>query len=446
MTSFFHAYDLRGKYPQEISEKEAKKVGKAYGTYTDAEEVLIGKDGRTHGDKITKNFIQGIKSTGTDVINAGTTPTPTIYFGMTHNNIESAAIVTASHNPPEYTGFKFTKRNALAMSREGGMKQIQEIYEKEDFDKGEGTEKQIELEEEYIEFLTQKIELEKNLKIVINTGNGVAGKITRRLFEKLDCNYKIINERIDGNFPNHLPAPGEKEAQKQLKDAMDKQTDIGVIFDGDADRAGFITSENGYIEEDKVLSLFAEETLKHKNQGTVLYDLRASKLVPEIINKNKGNAKETRVGHTFISEEIHQNEDIVFAGELSGHYYFPAYNIPWDDGFFAALLMAQAFSQGKDDRLKEYTNYPVSPEARIPCPHNIKQKIIDEIEKEFSDKKTSDLDGVKIHFEEGWALVRPSNTEAKMSVRCEADTQGDLEEIQITVEEKVKELINKHST
>lgn len=434
MSSFFHAYDLRGKYPAEIGEDEAKKVGKAYGSYIDGK-VLVGRDGRKHGEKVTEAFIQGILSTGTDVIFAGTVPSPVVYYGSVKLDVDSAAVVTASHNPSEYTGFKFTKEDALAMSRKGGMADIQQIYEKEDFSSGEGTREEADLISEYVNFVSSKISLERKVKVAVNYGNGVTATMGRDMLEELGCEVTDVNSEIDGEFPNHLPAPGEEDAQKQLKAAMTDE-ELGIIFDGDGDRAGFIIGDE-YVTEDEVLALFSEEILESK-KGKVVHDLRASKLVKERISEAGGTPMETRVGHTFISEEIHQDPEIVFAGELSGHYYFPALEAPWDDGLIAAALMAQMVSEGKvREKLSSYPEYPVSPELRIDCPEAAKEDVVEAVADRYSDQKISTVDGVKIYFDTGWALVRPSNTEPKMSVRCEADTEEDLDRILEDVREVV---------
>jgi phosphomannomutase/phosphoglucomutase len=442
MASFFHAYDLRGKYPDEISEKEAERVGKAFGTFIDGD-VLVGRDGRTHAETVTDAFIKGVLSTGTDVLYTGMVPSPVVYYGTVEMDVEGSAVVTASHNPSEYTGFKFNLEDALAMSREGGMKEIEEIYEAENFDHGNGDLEEVNLVDDYIEFVSHRVELNKPLKVAVNFGNGVTATIGRKLLNTIGCDVTGVNEDIDGKFPNHLPAPGEEDAQKQLIAAMDDE-DLGIIFDGDGDRAGFIVNGE-YITEDEVLAVFAEESLEEK-QGKVVHDLRASKLVPEKIEENNGEPVETRVGHTFISEAIHDDQGIVFAGELSGHYYFPAFDTPWDDGLFAAALMCQIVSE-RDllDEIAEFPDYPVSPELRIDCPHDAKQPVIDMVAEHYKDYETSTVDGVKVYFENGWALVRPSNTEEKMSVRCEADTEEDLDRILSNVESNVQQFIESAS-
>lgn len=443
MASFFHSYDLRGRFPEEIGEEEARRVGKAYGTFTDAEKVLVGRDGREHAETVTGAFMDGIRSTGTDVLYAGLVPTPVVYFGMVDRGIESSAAVTASHNPPEYTGFKFSKEGALAMSREGGMKEIEQIYESREFETGEGGLEEVELVEDYIEFVSGKLE-KSDLDVAVNYGNGAAATIGEEMFKALGCEVTNVNQEVDGTFPNHLPAPGQEEAREQLKDAMDGE-DLGVIFDGDGDRAGFIVPGYGYVPEDEVIALFSEHVLEQRG-GKVLHDLRASKLVPEKVEEHGGKALETRVGHTFLSERIHSDPGIVFAGELSGHYYFPGLEVPWDDGLFAAALMVEIASETDlRQRLEEMPDYPVSPELRIDCPEDAKKDVVDAIEEQYSGHETSNIDGVKINFDRGWALVRPSNTEEKMSVRCEADTEEELSGIRDEIESSVRKQIDRFS-
>jgi phosphomannomutase/phosphoglucomutase len=437
MTSFFHAYDLRGTYPDEIDEDAARKVGRSFGTLTDSDTVIVGRDGRTHGEKIKNAFVEGIISTGTDVRDAGTVPSPVVYFGVKEHGIP-AAVVTASHNPSHYTGFKFMHSDCRAMSRDSGMAEMEEIYESESFHSGqEGEVEALELKEDYVDWIASKFEA-TGLEVAVDYGNGVATVIGPEMFEAMGASHRGIDDELDGDFPNHLPDPTDSEAQQHLIDNMDGE-DLGILFDGDGDRAGFVI-DGDYVTEDEILSLFASEILEEQ-KGTVIHDLRASKLLKEVVRDHGGKAVESRVGHTFISQLIFEHEDSVFAGELSGHYYFPGMGAPFDDGLFAAAFMAQIVYQGKHSRLDEFTDYPVSPELRIDCPEDAKKLVIEAMKRRFSDRPTSDKDGVKIEFEKGWALVRPSNTQPKMSVRCEADTEEALEEILEEVESAVRESI-----
>lgn len=434
MTDFFRAYDLRGKYPEQISEEEARRMGKAYGTYIEGE-TMVARDGRTHAEKITEAFIEGILSTGTDVLSIGMVPSPVLYFAVDDQDFSNGVVVTASHNPPEYTGFKFCMDEALSMSRENGMKQIQEIYEAEEFGQGEGGLEQKNVEQDYIEAVSELFEVD--IEVAVNYGNGVTAEVAPELLERIGCGVTNVNEEIDGNFPNHLPDPTDEEAQKALKQEMGDE-DLGIIFDGDGDRAGFIY-EGEYIPEDEAIALFSQRILE-EDRGKVVHDLRCSKLVKEKIRELGGEPVESRVGHTFISENIHEDSEVIFAGELSGHYYFPSLGFPWDDGILAACLMCDIVDKGEIERLKTYPDYPVSPELRIDCPEDRKSKVIEGVKEKFSDYDLTMKDGVKIEFEEGWALVRPSNTEEKMSVRCEASTEEDLERILNKVESTVRSL------
>lgn len=433
MVEFFHAYDLRGKYPDQISEIEAEKLGKAYGTYIN-EKVLIARDGRTHAEKMNQAFVKGIRSAGTDVIDIGMVPSPILYFAVDELDYSHGAVVTASHNPSEYTGFKFCLEEGLAMSRENGMKEIEDIYEEESFSTGDGDYEEKEIAEEYIEVVSDKFDVD--ISVAANYGNGVTGVLGPELLEAIGCEVKNINEEVDGNFPNHLADPTKKKAQEALEEEMTDE-DLGILFDGDGDRAGFIYNGE-YITADEVLALFSERVLED-NSGKVVHDLRASKLVKEKIRERGGEPVESKVGHTFISEMIHSDTKVVFAGELSGHYYFPSLGFPWDDGLLAACVMCDIVDSAEIERLKEYPNYPVSPELRIDCPEERKQIVIEKVKESFYNHELTTKDGVKIEFENGWALVRPSNTEEKMSVRCEADTEEDLEEILGKVEKIVRE-------
>ena len=438
MNSFFHSYDLRGVYPGDIGLDEARKIGRSYGTYIDAEEVLVGRDGRKHGSEVAQAFMKGVCSTGTDVVFAGVLPSPVVYFGQVENNFKSAAVVTASHNPPEYTGFKFNKAEGLAMSREGGMKQIQEIYESESFETGSGTISETELIDGYIDRVSQLVGT-LDLSVLIDCGNGVTGALARELFEGLGCDVTVINETVDGRFPNHLPNPMDEEAQQAVKEAMTDE-DLGIIFDGDGDRAGFVLPKQGYLSEDKVIAILSRKALDRR-EGEVVHDLRTSKLVSEQITKRGGSPVESRVGHTFISEEIHRREDVVFAGELSGHFYFPVYGFPWDDGLIAGVLMADEAENNLGDVVEGFSDYPVSPEINFDCPEERKEQVMTTISEEFSYHDTSTMDGVKIKFESGWALVRASSTEPKIRLRCEADTRSDLESIRSQLESKLESLL-----
>lgn len=439
MVSFFHSYDLRGTFPDEIGPEEATRVGKAYGTLVDAEKVLVGRDGRESSPEVKDAFVDGILSTGTDVVDAGMIPTPVIYFGQRELGLESSAVVTASHNPPQYTGFKFCREDSMAMSRDGGMREIEAVYTDKSFDQGSGELSETDLEERYVDAVLGEVG-PVDLDVVVDTGNGVAGPLAEKLFEALGCELEVLNREVDGSFPEHLPDPTSEEAKQYLRDGMSDQ-DLGVLIDGDGDRAGFIVPGYGEVSEDEAIAMISRHLLE--GSGTVIHDLRASKLVSEEVEDAGGEPLESRVGHTYISEMIHGRSDVVFAGELSGHFYFPGIGFPWDDGLLAAAVFSSIVEEREiEEVLDSLPEYPVSPELRIDCPEDEKQRVMDDVRKRFGDRDLSEKDGLKIMFEKGWALVRPSSTEPKMSLRFEADSQQDLKEIRDEVEDFVRSSIS----
>lgn len=444
MTSFFRSYDLRGIYPDEIGLDQAKRVGKALGTVINTTPVLVGRDGRTHGETVMDAFVDGVTSTGTNVLDVGQVPTPLVRFGCFSRDIDAGVAITASHNPPEYTGFKFSIENGRAMTREGGMAEIQEHYETGSFNTGSGTCEKIDLVEEYIEYVRERIHGDLDLTVVANFGNGVGGPVARELFEALGCTVTGINETIDGSFPDHPPNPMNETATNRVLDQMEN-ADLGLAFDGDADRVGIVLPGYGTVSPDELLALYAEVSLEEQ-QGTVIYSLNTSKLLPEIVRSHGGEPQEVRVGFTYISQCIHDNPDVVFAGEPSGHFAFPVFGVPWDDGIFTAALTAQLVaSNAVQDRVAGYPNYPVSPELRIDCPEALKDDVVTGVAEEYDDYEQTTVDGVKVFFEDGWALVRPSNTEPKLSVRCEADTQRALDRIRTDVTDTIDRLLEELS-
>lgn len=440
MTSFFRAYDLRGTYPDEIGLDEAERVGKAFGTAIDADPVLVGRDGRVQAPDVASAFIDGVAATGTDVIDTGQVATPVVRFGARHLDLESAAMVTASHNPPEYIGFKFSKAGGMAMSRETGMADIQAAYEAEEFATGDGTVTERDLRDEYVSYVADRLWSVDDLTVVANFGNGAAATVGRDVLEAIGCDVVGVNEEIDGEFPDHPPVPDDETAIRRVVERLD-EADVGVIFDGDGDRVGLVLPELGAVSSDYLLALFARESLE-VHEGKVVYSLDTSQLVPEIVRRNDGTPVEVRVGFTFISQYIDEHEDVVFAGEPSGHYAFPVFEVPWDDGIFGAGFLCQlAAETDLAGDIQRFPEYPVSPQLRIDCPEACKEPVVDGVAAAFAEHDQSTLDGVKIRFDDGWALVRPSNTEPKLSVRCEADTEAALDRIRDEVTETVDELI-----
>jgi len=447
MTSFFRAYDLRGVYPEDIGAEEAERIGRAYGTVTATGEVLVGRDGRTHAETVRDAFVRGVTGTGTDVIDVGQVPTPVVRFGCWRRDVDGGVMITASHNPPEYTGFKFSEAGGRAMTREGGMAEIQRVYEEGAFEAGDGRRTEQDLAGEYVEYVRECVQSvpegsagDVDLTVVANFGNGIGGPVGRRVLEAIGCRVVGVNEAVDGAFPDHEPTPTDPAAIDRVEERM-SGADLGIAFDGDADRAGIVVPGVGKVSPDKLLAFFATVCLAEE-AGTVVYSLDASQLVPETVRDHGGEPREVRVGSTYISQLVHDEPDIVFAGEPSGHYFFPVFGAPWDDGIFAAALVARLVgSMDVAGRIAGFPEYPVSPTLRLDCPETLKTPVVEGVAEAYSEYEQTTVDGVKVFFPDGRALVRPSNTEPKLSVRCEADTESALERIRADVRDTVEGLI-----
>ena len=440
VTSFFRAYDLRGIHPDEIDAEIAHRIGRAYGSECVGSPVVVGRDGRTQAPEIARALIEGITATGTDVVDVGEVPTPLVRYASTRPEFAGAAMVTASHNPPEYIGVKFSTAEGVAMSRDGGMKAIQERYETGTFERGEGSLTERNLEAAYLDTLLAPLD-GADLTVAVNFANGVAATVGRTLLERLGCTVIGINETIDGTFPAHPPVPDDPGAIKAVTDHLDG-ADAGICFDGDGDRMGLVLPERGAVPTDALMALFSRACLE-REPGTVVHSLDTSQLVADVVDDHGGSTVETRVGFTYIAEEIDRRNDVVFAGEPSGHYGFPAFGINWDDGLFGAALACQLVSATDvTGWLAALPAYPTSPTHRIDCPEAAKQPAIEAIDEQFAEYPRSRVDGVKIRFADGWALVRPSNTEPKLSVRCEANTDATLAEIESEVLAAVDDAID----
>lgn len=428
MTGFFRAYDLRGVYPDDIDESVAERIGRAYGSTLDGSSVVVGRDGRHQAPPIAEALIAGITATGVDVIDLGPVPTPVSRYAATRPEVAGAAMVTASHNPPEYIGVKFSTGDGVPMPRAGGMDAIQRRYESGEFDEGEGTVQQASFDEEYLERLLSPLEA-ADVTVAVNYGHGVASVLAGDVFERLGCRVIPINDTIDGSFPAHPPVPDHPDAIAAVEPALD-EADLGIAFDGDGDRLALVLPDRGAVGMDELMAVFADQCLTRDGE-VVVHSLDTSQAVEQVARRHDAETIETPVGFLHVAAVIAERSDVSFGGEPSGHFGFPAFEVPWDDALFGAALCCQLAARGElAAAIAAVPDVPVSPTHRIPCPQEQKEPVVDAVAEAFSGYDQSRLDGVKIRFEDGWALVRPSNTEPKLSARVEADTQAAVDRIE----------------
>ena len=432
----FKAYDIRGVVDKALSENAVSQIGRALGTEALAlgqNAIIIGRDGRLSGPRLVKALSEGVMAAGCDVIDVGMAPTPAIYFATFHLGTQSAIAVTGSHNPPEYNGLKIVLNGeTLAGDRIQG---IRRRIESGDLASGAGNRREIGILDDYVTRILDDVKPARAMKIVIDCGNGVGGAVAPQLFKALGCETVELFCDVDGNFPNHHPDPSQPANLEDLVEAI-KQHDaeLGLAFDGDADRLGVVTPDGNAIWPDRQLILFARDILSRQPGGKVIYDVKCSRNLPLAITAAGGEPVMWRTGHSFIKAKLKES-GAVLAGEMSGHIFFKERWFGFDDGLYTGARLIELLSmQGKTpqqvfDELPDSIN---TPELHIHMEEGEHYKLMDELSENarFPDGEISRIDGLRVDFDDGFGLVRPSNTTPLLVLRFEADNEVALERIQ----------------
>jgi phosphomannomutase len=425
MEKLFKAYDIRGRYPSELNEQFAEKLGRAVAAYfSDAEAIIVGRDCRIGTDKLFEALCRGITAQGKDVLNIGICSTPMLYFATQD---APGVMITASHNPKEYNGFKVCAKGGLPMGSSNGLASIRQLIEVNAYEKvrRKGKVRRRDVLNKYVAHVrTFKGKL-KNLKVVIDAGNGVQGQIMPKVFARLPVKIIPLAFACDGNFPDRDPNPIKQGVLASLcKAVKQNKANLGVAFDGDGDRVVFVDERGVVARPDHVLVLLAQYLLQEKPHSKVLYDLRSSRIVKEEVTQMGGVAIMTRVGHTYITH-IMKEEDALIAGELSGHYYFRD-NFYADNGDIPAMLMLSLLSAAKkplSKLLAPLQKYANSGELNFTVAD--KERMLKHVEDEYLDKgKIFRIDGLTVEFPDWWFNLRPSNTEQVLRLNVEAKTQA----------------------
>ncbi len=429
MPEIFKAYDIRGIYPSELNEETAYKIGRAFVSFLKCRTVAVGRDMRESSEPLSVALMKGIMDQGADVINIGLATTPLLYFAITNYGYDSGIMITASHNPGEWNGFKMCREKAIPLSGDTGIKDIQRLVEENEFKdvKKKGMLVGKAVLSDYMRFLTGFTKGISGLKVVADAGNGMASLTVSKIFRYLDCELVPLYFELDGGFPNHEANPLKEETLKDLNKKVVKEgADFGIAFDGDGDRCCFVDEKGEAISNDLITALIAGEFLKHKPGETVLYDLRSSKVVEEVISK-KGKPVMCRVGHAFIKQQM-RDVNAVFAGELSGHFYFRHQFFTESDCLPMVIIMRMLCEEGR--KLSELVN----PLKKYSASGEINSKVKDkdaklaELEERYKDGKVVKLDGLSVYYGDWWFNARPSNTEPLLRLNIEADTERLMEQ------------------
>ncbi len=442
----FREYDIRGVVDKDLTEEIVELLGKGIGTYfvrNQAKRVTIGGDVRLSTERLRKALMSGLQSTGVNVVDLGPVPTPVQYFSMHHiPDVQGGVMITGSHNPPEFNGFKITLNNAPVF---GPMIQdIRKLIEAKDFESGQGQYEKQEIIDDYINYIKQNIKLERPVKVVLDSGNGAASLVAHRLFKELGAETIDLFDTPDGRFPNHHPDPTVVDyIQELIKTTKNSDAELGIGYDGDADRIGVIDENGDIIWGDKLMIIFSRDILKNNPGAPIIFDVKCSQALPEMIEKFGGKPVMSKTGHSNI-KQLMKDMKAPFAGEMSGHLFFADRFFGFDDAIYASARMVELVSKSKQkvsDFLADVPKYYSTPEIRAEVENDeIKFQMAAKAKEFFSKNyEVIDIDGVRIQFGDGWGLVRASNTQPVLVMRFEARTEERLEEIKNMVINKLKE-------
>jgi phosphomannomutase/phosphoglucomutase len=435
--AIFRQYDIRGIVGKDLTVEAANRIGRAYAAYLGAEgligAVAVGRDNRPSGDALRDALVDGLTSSGLDVVDIGVVPTPLLYWALHHVGVAGGIQITGSHNPPEYNGFKMCVGTASLHGED--IQRLRELGETGPFPSGKGSVVSREVIEPYIEDVVQRVgPLARPLRVVYDCGNGAGSLVAPQLFERLAVRGRAIFCESDGTFPNHHPDPTVEENLVDLIKAVKRdRAEIGIAFDGDADRIGVVDGDGQVIWGDRILILYARDVLARVGKGQpIIFDVKCSQALPQAVEAAGGRPVMWKTGHSLIKDKM-KELDAPLAGEMSGHMFFAEGFYGHDDALYgAARLLAIIARSGKSvaEMLSDVPEYVTTPEIRIDVPEEIKFDVVNRAVQHFRiSHDVIDVDGARVLFGDGWGLIRASNTQPVLVARYEARTAERLAEI-----------------
>ena len=435
--SIFKACDIRGLYPSELSEARAFAIGRALGTELGGGACVLGGDLRPSTTALMAAVRDGLCKSGASVVDLGVTPTPVVYWARHALQVRGAVIVTASHNPPEYSGIKFAFGNRPPMPED--LERVAARVGAGEFSSGRGSVHERNVRDDYLRFLRRQFgNAAQGLRVLVDAGNGCAAGWAPEALRGAGCEVTELFCAPDGRFPNRSPNPSSGQVLKEASAlAVATNADLAVAFDGDADRAVFLDENGVLVEGDKSIIVFARDILAREPGATIVYDLKCTQRVAQEVRRAGGRPVAERSGYAFIKSRL-LDEGAAFAGEASGHFFFR--ELGGDDGIYAALRMAALLRAG-GRRLSELVGsippYFISPDIRLPRPANDGPQVVEHLKRAFADRPQDHTDGVRIEFPHGWALCRVSVTEPVVTLRFEGESPAALEDIRQRVLQQI---------
>ncbi|WP_416886864.1 phosphomannomutase/phosphoglucomutase [Marinospirillum sp.] len=435
-SSIFRAYDIRGVVNDTLTEEGVRLIGQALGSEAAARgesTVVVARDGRLSGPNLIQALKEGLLASGRDVIDIGMVPTPVLYFATHYlEGTRSGIMLTGSHNPSNYNGLKCV----LAGDTLSGAA-IRDLYrriQEEDFTTGEGFEKQTCIKAAYTQAIQERIQLQRPLKVVVDTGNGVAGELAPLILRLLGCEVIELFTEIDGHFPNHHPDPGKPEnLQDLIHKVKEEEADLGLGFDGDGDRVGLITPQGTLIYPDHLMMALAEDLLSRHPGAKIIYDVKCTGNLGRVIQAAGGEPEMWQTGHSLIKARMKETGALL-AGEMSGHIFFKESWFGFDDGLFAAARLVQILAAQQDDADTFFARYPQdlsTPEINVTVTDETKFDLVARLaaEGDFGAGQRTTLDGIRVDYADGWGLCRASNTTPVLVLRFEGKTPEALARI-----------------
>ncbi len=439
----FREYDIRGVVDQDLTDEVVRLLGRGFGTYlrhNNAGRITVGGDVRLSTERFRSALISGLRASGIDVIDVGIVPTPVQYFSMFRLPVEGGVMITGSHNPPDYNGFKLSLNQAPIYGAE--IQKIYQIIAGGDFTEGNGKLEKQDLIDDYIRYIKENIHIKRPLKVVLDSGNGAGALVAHRLFRELGMETIDLFDQPDGTFPNHHPDPTvTANITKLIETVRSEQADLGIGYDGDADRIGIVDEKGDIIWGDRLLIIFGRDVIQRHPGAKIIFEVKCSQALPEMIRKFGGEPIMWKTGHSLLKKKMKET-GAPLAGEMSGHLFFADRYFGYDDAIYASARMVELLSRTDlkvSELLADVPVYYATPEIRAETKSDEEKfKIADLAKTYFSQKyKVVGIDGVRILFGDGWGLVRASNTQPVLVLRFEARTPERLSEIKNLVIEKL---------
>jgi len=443
-STIFREYDIRGIAETELASVDVTDLGRALGTLLQRKSgraISLGRDCRLSSPRLRDALLEGLVASGCDVTDIGVVPTPLLYYSAVHLKASGAVMITGSHNPAEFNGFKTVCGEGTLHGET--IQDVRRLIETRDFESGAGTVREVDVSQAYLDEVAPQFKFEPRIRVVFDAGNGTAGPLVHRMLQRLNCEATELFFEMDGRFPNHHPDPTVPVNLKHLQEAVIRQgAHLGIAFDGDSDRIGAVDEKGEVIYGDMLLLIFGREILTRKPGATFIGEVKCSQVLYDELKRLGGNPIMYKTGHSLIKAKM-KEEHAELAGEMSGHMFFADRYFGYDDAIYAACRLIEIVSRSGQPLSAQLAGLPKmvsTPEIRVDCPDEIKFQVVERVKERFQKThKVIDVDGVRVLFENGWGLLRASNTQPVLVMRFEASTIELLHSYQREVEAVLEE-------